>query len=160
MSRQRLDEDGDHILSDNLEMVANRTKTARIKEMKEADPEGYGLPTDAKSVRRRKETSERMARAERKRIARRVMSDGSRSIGVPTVKMTTSPYSVEPVLPDPRDKAYELSEPTYLPGIPEADSLQVPVDVNATGEQILSVVSRQIDIFAGQIEIMKTLIPK
>jgi len=152
-----LDEDGDPILSDAPEMVAKRTKTARLKAMKAADPKGYGLPTDPKSVRERKETIERMERAERKRIARRVIPEGSRLIGVPTIKMTATPDSVEPSLHDPRAKADEPVEITHSPDIPEVDSL---VRDNKTGEQILSVVSRQIDIFAGQIEIMKTLIPK
>ena len=153
-----VDEDGDRILSDAPALVVKRTKTARLKAMKEADPESYGLPMDDKSVRRRRYSREEMERAEAKRIARRVIPEGS--IGVPTVKMSTSLYSVEPALPDPRDKSNQPVEPTYLPDIPKADSPKLPVHVDATSEQILSVVSRQIDIFAGQIEIMKTLVHK
>ena len=158
MPRYKADEDGSPILSDDPKAILRLQATARQKAMKEADPERYGLSADSKDVRRRKDSREAMETAEAKRIARRVTLEWH--IGVPSMKMTTNADSVEPALPDPRDKPDEPVEPTYLPDIPEAESLKLPVYDNATGEQILSVVSRQIDIFAGQIEIIKTLLPK
>jgi hypothetical protein len=162
MPRYDYDEDGDLILSDDPVAIAQRAKTARIKAMKEADPEKYGLAMDPRSVAQRKETREKLERGERKLEYRNWVLE----------KEESNQDEVKPVLPDPRDKTAEPETPISPVGITQvapAEPLQpdrlagrnigVPT-METTAKRILTTVSDQLHIMSGQIDILKTLVSK